>query len=114
MRTAQESGAEEGTRTLGLDVGDVVFYPLNYLREYGADDGIRTRDIEFGRLALYRLSYICKICRASETLTSQRACKNLIRPGLSPCHRSQTRIACWTRTRASHTAGIAARNAMQG
>jgi hypothetical protein len=57
---------------------------LNYIRECGADDGIRTRDIEFGRLALYRLSYICKIRRASETLTSQRACKNLTRPGLSP------------------------------
>jgi hypothetical protein len=26
-------GADEGTRTLGLDVGDVAFWPLNYIRE---------------------------------------------------------------------------------
>lgn len=76
----QAIGADDGTRTHGLDVGDVAFcltelHPrINYdarsldshekrnvHRKYGADDGDRTHDLEFGRLALCRLSYIRKL-----------------------------------------------------
>lgn len=72
-------GADEGTRTPGLDVGHVAFcltelHPridyddrsLNSREERqraskcGADDWTRTRDIELGRLALCLLSYIRK------------------------------------------------------
>lgn len=75
------SGADEGARTPGLDVGNVAFYQtelrpqINYdvrsldstrkererASKCGADDGNRTRDNKFGRLALCQLSYIRKL-----------------------------------------------------
>ena len=78
--SANANGADDGTRTHGLDVGNVAFFQLNYIRESnkmrvrsthseeratciemwsGRRD--RTRSLEFGRLALCQLSYIRKI-----------------------------------------------------
>ncbi len=58
----KKSGAGNGARTRGINLGKVALYQLSYSRAEkgvgaGAGNGARTRGINLGKVALYQLSY---------------------------------------------------------
>lgn len=116
------SGADEGARTPGLDVGNVAFYQLNYIRRSsmmfvrsdslgGAWTCIEIWSGGRGSNPRHRVWKIRALPAELHPQNSERvrpSCVNMLQkissaPDSHPHHRTQTHIACWTRMRASHT-----------